>query len=269
VNPAAKLIRGQVMHDRMRPRRHRFVYPVFYVRVNLARLSELNSAWFGVDRYRLASIRTRDYGARDGSDLQSWMRAILQDAGIAADGEIWLQTFPRLFGFVFNPVSFWYCYDRSGALRAVLAEVNNTFGQSHRYLLSADGPITADVDIISNKDMHVSPFCRVEGFYCFKFRETENSSLVSLDYYDESDLLIKTTVGGRAEALTSRNMLGAILRQPFLTLSIVAGIHWQALRLWIKGVRFYSNPGAADSYLTRSLTLHRTETPSNQKEPTA
>ena len=130
----ALLIHGHVMHERLRPARNRFVYPVFYVRLNLSRLDELNSPLFGIDRWRPISLRTRDYGPRDGSSLTGWMRATLADAGIDADGEIWLQTFPRIFGFAFNPVSFWYCYDRQENLRAVLAEVNNTFGVTyHQY----------------------------------------------------------------------------------------------------------------------------------------
>src|SRR5271165_1651037 len=134
----ALLIRGHVMHERLRPLRNRFVYPVFYLRLDLARLHEIESAWFGIDRWRPVSIRIRDYGPRDGSDLASWMRATLAGVGIAADGPIWLQTFPRIFGFVFNPVSFWHCYDKQEKLRAVLAEVNNTFGETHRYLLTAN-----------------------------------------------------------------------------------------------------------------------------------
>jgi DUF1365 family protein len=252
VNTPGKLIRGQVMHQRLRPVPHRFVYPVFYVRVNLARLDELNSAWFGINRWRLASIRTRDYGARDGSDLATWMRAILTQAGITADGEIWLQTFPRLFGFVFNPVSFWYCHDQSGALCAVLAEVNNTFGQSHRYLLNANQPITDELVLSSQKNLHVSPFCPVEGHYRFRFRDTAQTSLISLDYHDNEGLLIKTSVGGKVADLTTRSILRAILKQPWLTAGIVVGIHWQALRLWSKGLTFFSAPAAPTSSLTES-----------------
>ena len=249
---AARLIRGQVMHERMRPVQHRFVYPVFYVRVNLARLNDITTPWFGIDRWRPATIRTRDYGARDGSDLAVWMRQQLQLAGIRADGEIWLQTFPRLFGFVFNPVSFWYCYDQSGGLRAVLAEVNNTFGESHRYLLSADDPITEQHVLTSKKNLHVSPFCQVQGGYRFTFRETAKTSQISLDYYDDQGVLIKTSVGGSSAVLTAKNIRNAIFRQPWLTLSIVIGIHWQALKLWRKGVPYFLKPPPPEHDLTQS-----------------
>jgi DUF1365 family protein len=238
------LIRGQVMHERVRPAHHRFVHPVFYVRVNLACLDEINSNWFGVNKWRIASLFTKDYGARDGSDLQTWMRGLLNNAGIKADGEIWLQTFPRIFGFAFNPVSFWYCYDNGGALRAVLAEVNNTFGESHRYLLSAENQqlITETTELRCKKNLHVSPFCLVRGWYSFKFRETPNTTLVSLDYFDDDGLLLKTAVGGKAVAMTSSQVRRAVLMQPLLTFGILAGIHWHALKLWIKRVPCFTKP---------------------------
>ena len=251
---AAELITGQVLHERLRPALHRFVAPVFYLRLNLARLDEVSSFWFGVDRWRLASLRTRDYGARDGSDLQIWMREQLAQAGIEADGEIWLQTFPRVFGFVFNPVSFWYCHDQGGGLRAVLAEVNNTFGESHRYLLSSNAAIGPEMELSSQKNMHVSPFCQVQGQYRFRFRHTESSSMVQLNYFDEAGLLIKTAVGGRVAALTPGRIARAILKQPGLTFGIVLGIHWQAFKLWRKQVPFFSKPQPPEQLMTQSIT---------------
>lgn len=253
---AAYLVRGQVMHARLRPVYHRFVYPVFYVRLNLARLGDVNNTWFGVNCRRLMSVRTRDYGPRDGSDLDGWMRAQLAEAGLPSDGEIWLQTFPRLFGFVFNPVSFWLCHDSGGALRAVLAEVNNTFGETHRYLL-ADGErkaITPHTRLVCAKAMHVSPFCEVRGTYHFRFRDTAKSTLIGIDYDDEAGdqhdarrpesagVLMHTTVGGRLQAMTSDSALLALLTQPFLTFGIVAKIHWQAWKLWRKRVPFFRKP---------------------------
>lgn len=242
--PPALLIRGQVMHERLRPAHNRFIYPVFYLRLNLARLEELNSPWFGVDRWRPVSLRTRDYGPRDGSSLTNWMRETLASAGIAADGEIWLQTFPRIFGFAFNPVSFWYCYDTQKKLRAVLAEVNNTFGETHRYLLAAgkDKCIDASSTLDCKKRMHVSPFCEVRGIYRFRFRDTDTSAFISIDYHDDDGLLIKTAIGGHVQIMHTPQLIGALLRQPFLTLGIVARILWQALKLWVKRVPFFHKP---------------------------
>lgn len=240
----AYLLRGQVLHERLRPVLHRFLYPVFCVRLNLARLDEVSNAWFGVDKRRLISVRTRDFGPRDGSSLEAWMRDQLLQIGLPIDGEIWLQTFPRMFGIVFNPVSFWYCHDRSGGLRAVLAEVNNTFGETHRYLLAHpdQAVIDADTPLQCAKQMHVSPFCEVRGFYRFRFRDTAEAALVGIDYDDGEGVLIHTSVGGTMQALDRQSALRALLRQPLMSASIIVKIHWQAWKLWRKRVPFFRKP---------------------------
>jgi uncharacterized protein len=223
------------------PRHHRFLYPVFCVRVNVARLATLQRWWFGIDRWAPLSFRARDHGPRDGSDLDAWMRRELADAGIPADGEIWLQAFPRVFGYAFNPVSFWFCHDSDGLLRALLAEVRNTFGERHSYLLSAadHAPINTSTVLTCRKVLHMSPFCRVEGSYAFRVREIESTSSVAIDYHDAEGLLIRTAIGGRLSPLTCSSALRALMRQPLLTFGVVARIHWQALRLVIKRVPFY------------------------------
>ncbi|MFM0060321.1 DUF1365 domain-containing protein [Paraburkholderia phytofirmans] len=248
-DPAAWLLTGRVMHERLRPKHHRFTYPVFYVRCDLDRLASLDSGWFGVDRWRPLSLYRCDHGARDGSDLATWMREQLRAAGIEeANGRIWLQAFPRVFGYAFNPISFWYCHDRDGQLRALLAEVRNTFGERHSYLLSANGnaPITANTRLMCRKVLHVSPFCRVEGGYTFRVKEAPSSASVSIDYHDADGLLIRTALGGRLTPLTRAAAFAALLRQPLLSVSVVARIHWQALRLALKKAPFHGkNPAPA------------------------
>jgi len=133
----ARLYFGEVMHLRLRPAKNRFVYPVFFLRVPLSDPQSLRRPLFGVNRWNLFSFMFRDHGARDGSPPLEWIRALLSREGFEdVDGEVWLQTFPRVLGYVFNPVSFWFCHDRSGALRAILCEVSNTFGEHHHYLLA-------------------------------------------------------------------------------------------------------------------------------------
>lgn len=259
----ALLLSGQVMHQRLRPVLHKFVYPVFCVRLDLARLAEAGNAWFGVDRRRLMCVRTRDYGPRNGSDLMQWVRGHLQQAGLPDDGAIWLQTFPRLFGFVFNPVSFFLCHDREGRLRAVLAEVNNTFGETQHYLLSAPdhGAIDEHTRLVCDKLMHVSPFCEVRGFYRFRFRDQprrdqadQHTAFVGIDYYDHGQPaevgqglqpLMRTSIGGHLQPLTAASAFAALCAQPLLTLGVVARIHWQALLLWRKRVPWFSKPERA------------------------
>ena len=235
-----QLVTGQVMHDRLRPQRNRFCYPVFYVRINLSRMEQCSSRWFGVDKRRLGTIRTRDYGPRDGSSLDAWMRKLLREQGIQSDGDIWLQTFPRIAGFAFNPVSFWHCYDKQGSLNAVLAEVNNTFGDSHCYLLRLD---SEDGRASCAKRLQVSPFCRIEGEYRFRFRIGSGSQLTRIDYHDANGLLLKTAIAGKPAPCSDSALLRALLRQPLLCIGIVARIHWQALRLWCKGVPFFGKDG--------------------------
>jgi len=235
------LMFGRVMHERVRPIRNRFVYPVFCVRVNLSHLAIRRRWWFGVGRWRLLGIDPRDYGPCDGSDLLAWIRSELGQAGLPGDGRVWLQTFPRVLGYAFNPVSFWFCEDRSGILRALLAEVRNTFGERHRYLLCAEGgaPIVAGTTLVCAKTFHVSPFCRVEGRYEFRVRETPAAGYVAIDYHDSEGLLIRTSIGLRKSPLTAWGAVRAVANQPWLTFGVIVRIHWQALRLWRKGVPFY------------------------------
>lgn len=253
MNAPAQLVHARVMHARLRPALNRFVYPVFYVRLDLARLDECKSAWFGIDQRRPLSIRSRDYGPRDGSSLQAWMRALLAEHGVDADGAIWLQTFPRVFGFAFNPVNFWHCHAADGTLRAVLAEVNNTFGESHRYLLRMTGNTSgSDAELAArcDKQLHVSPFCQVEGGYRFRFRLDGARPRTAIDYHDEHGLLIRTTLSGRAQDMSSGALAAALLRYPLLGVGIVLRIHWQATRLWLKKVPFFHKPAPPAHQLT-------------------
>lgn len=241
---AGWLLTGQVMHERVRPVHNRFIYTVFAVRLNLSTIYAAQSWCFGVNRLRPWSIWLKDYGPRDGSDLQQWARNLLERHGVEADGEIWLQTFPRVFGFVFNPVSFWLCHHKNGELIAMIAEVNNTFGDTHLYLLTAKDHqvISEKTTLVTQKVMHVSPFCAVDGYYTFRLRETDASCFVGIDYLDADGLLIKTSIGGYKSPLSSQNVFSAVLKQPFLTLGVVAKIHWQALKLWWKKVPFHKRP---------------------------
>ncbi|SAL00319.1 hypothetical protein AWB77_06112 [Caballeronia fortuita] len=236
-----QLLTGRVMHERVRPARHRFSYPVCYVCCDVARLDALQSAWFGIDRTRPFALFLRDYGPRDGSNLERWMRARLAEAGIPADGDIHLLTIPRVFGLGFNPVSFWFCHDRTGSLRALLADVRNTFGEHRGYLLSAPdhAPIAAETVLVCRKTLHVSPFCDVAGEYAFRVRRRGDRLAISIDYRDRDGLLIRTAIGLDARPLTGALALRTLLRQPMLAAGVIVRIHWQALLLWLKHVPFH------------------------------
>jgi DUF1365 family protein len=244
-----QLCTGMVMHARFAARQsptaHRFVYPLFFLALPLSQLQDAGNCWFGIERARPLSLRFRDHGARDGSPLLPWIRQLLADEGIAtADGEVVLQTFPRMFGFVFNPVSFWFCHDRAGALRAVLAEVRNTFGDRHNYLIAhADQrPITAADTLTARKIFHVSPFFPVAGEYRFRFDLGDQRRRVELDYWLDGERVLATALEGRPQPLAATALGRALLRQPLLTIAVVWRIHWQAAQLWLKRAVFHSRP---------------------------
>lgn len=236
---------GRVMHARLRPARNVFSYRVFFVRFPVSSPAALRRTLLSVDRFNLFSIHLRDHGPRDGGPLEPWIRALLAREGIRqADGEIWLQCFPRVLGYVFNPVSFWLCMDRAGALRAVLCEVSNTFGETHNYLLAHadERPIEPGDTLVARKVFHVSPFCAVDGGYRFQFGIAPASTLMRIDHDDRDGRLLLTSISGRGDALTTGGLLRAFVAFPALTFVIIGRIHWQALRLWWKGVPFFSKP---------------------------
>jgi len=236
---SVRLLVGHVVHERLRPARHAFRYALLQVACDVGRLETSPPVWFGIGRWRPLGIAARDYGPGDGSPLAPWMRARLAEAGIPADGEIWLQTIPRLCGYAFNPVSFWYCHDREGRLRALYADVRNTFGARHGYLLSAPGhaPIDGAAVLTCRKTFHVSPFCIVDGEYRFRVARDRGRWIVGIDYGDEDGLLLRTTIAMRE--LHEPRAWWRFVRHPFDAAGTLWRIHWQALLLARKRVPFH------------------------------
>jgi len=249
------IVDAVIVHRRLRPRENAFRYRVGYLCLGLDELASAAGRWLKVDRRGLVSFRRADHGARDGSDLRAWLRDILDGHSLAAtcDGDVVLMTMPRMLGYVFNPVSFWFCRDRAGALRAVLCEVNNTFGESHCYLVHREdrGPILPGMWLEGRKVFHVSPFLPVEGGYRFRFRLDDGCAHVDVNYHDAQGLMLATSVGGRREALDDRGVLRRFLGNPTMTLAVVARIHWQALHLWRKRAKFYRKPVPPSELVTR------------------
>jgi len=242
----AAIGRGAVMHERHVPWRHRFVYPTLFLRVPLSQWQQLRVSGLGIDRRGWLSLRAADHGPRDGSPLLPWIRQRLAERGLheVCDGEVVLQTYPRVLGYVFNPVSFWFCHDRNGVLRAVLAEVNNTFGEGHNYWVvkSDHGKLLAADSLTAQKVFHVSPFFPVSGEYRFRFDQRDTLSAVDIDYLDAGTLQLATRIGGRLEPLTAAGVRRWVLECPLLTLAVIWRIHWQALRLWLRGATFFRKP---------------------------
>ncbi|WGH77672.1 DUF1365 domain-containing protein [Jannaschia ovalis] len=230
-----------------------FSYGVDYVLLEPAAPGPLPRL-FGYNRFALASLRDRDHGGPPGRGRgTAWVRDVLAEAlPDFAPGRILLLAQPRVLGHVFNPVSFWLIHGADDALRVVIAEVTNTYGDRHSYLCHADdlSPIAAGTSLKAKKLMHVSPFQPVEGGYVFNFDIAADRIAIRIDYRVGNGRLLATLTGPR-RPLTNRGLIGAALRRPFGTRRVLALIHWQALRLWWKGARFRNRPEPPASEVSR------------------
>jgi DUF1365 family protein len=243
---------GEVRHRRIRPAVHAFRYRAFFMRAPLEALERGHGNFvLGINRAALIGLHARDHG--DGAGLREWLEGLLAQAGVNADGGIWLHAFPRVLGYTFKPVSFWFCHRADHALVAIIAEVNNTFGERHLYLLSRpDGaPLPQGVELVADKAFHVSPFCSVEGRYRFRFFNDEKRSLARIDHDDRDGPLLITSLSGRFVPASIATAWRTLLRYPLFTLGVIARIHWHALILWWRRVPFHTKPDPPQNPLTR------------------
>ena len=244
--PIASIYRGEVMHHRLRPRAHKFSYRTFSFLLDIDALTELanNHAWFGYNAPAPYSFYDADHGPRDGSPLRPWVEAAGQRAGIdLAGGRILILCLPRLFGYVFNPISIYFCHDRQGALAAILYEVKNTFGEQHGYLLPIH-EIREDKMLCHEhqKDFFVSPFIGMEAMYQFRLRVPDARLQFLIRQADAEGPLLLATHTGKHEAFSDKNLRRLFWRYPLLTFKVMAGIHFEALRLWLKGIKLVEKP---------------------------
>ena len=248
---------GQVRHTRWRPASHAFVYPTAFLMLPMRRLqAEKGRTDLAVNRPAWFAFHDVDHGdgrpASQGGAL-AWLDGLLQQEGIRdAQGEVWLQTFPRVLGHAFKPVSFWYVHRTDGPLAAIVAEVNNTFGERHCYLLPE--PHYGQT-LKADKVFHVSPFCDVQGEYRFRFMRTQRGDgehlVARVEHTDADGPLIDTSWSGVLEPATSAALRRVMWRFPLLTLGVVARIHWHALLLWLKKVPFWRKPAPPSLFVTR------------------
>ena len=252
---------GQVRHTRLRPVRNSFAYSTYFLLLPMRSLRAKPCAALARNRFGLISFFDRDHG-EGGGDSLAWIDALLAREGIAdASGEVWLHCYPRVLGYTFKPVSFWYCHRVDNSLAAIVVEVNNTFGERHCYLLCGAG-LAFGKELHAAKVFHVSPFCDVAGSYRFRFMRTDVQpalagrskparTVVRLDHDDADGPLLQTSVSGSLRALSARSIRSAFFGMPLMTLTVIARIHWQAVRLWAKRVPLFRKPVAPKSFLTR------------------
>lgn len=236
---------GTVMHRRVRPRAHKLSYRVFSMLVDLDELDALDRdvPGFGHNRFSAFSFYDRDHGPGRDAPLKPWVLDELAKAGIdAGGGPVRLLCYPRILGYAFNPLSVYFCYRPSGELAAVLHQVNNTFHQRHSYLFPVTQPDAEIVRQACAKEMYVSPFIAMGMTYNFRIKPPGEEIAVAIHETDADGTLLFASFAGRRNPFTARVLWQLFRSYPLMTLKVIGGIHWEALRLWIKGVPLVHRP---------------------------
>jgi len=230
------LYTGFVMHRRLAPRHHRFRYRVFAMLLDLDELAGLDRGlWlFGWNRWAPLSFHNADHG--DGASLHAWLDRLLAEANIVADGPRRVLCYPRIFGYVFNPLSVWFCHGADGALKAIVYEVHNTYDERHAYVMAAQtagGAVRHDCA----KDFYVSPFLTRDCRYHFRIAPPGARVGVAIHETENGKAILNASFAGRRRTLGDGALLAMLLAYPLMTLKVVVAIHYEAVRLMLKGVR--------------------------------
>lgn len=239
------LYAGMVVHSRLRPKKHRLTYRVFSLLLDLDDIEALGQRLklFAHNRAGLFSFHDKDHGAGDG-DLRGWVDAQLGAAGVMlAAPRITLLCYPRIFGYVFNPLTVWFCQDGE-ALRAILYEVHNTFGERRTYVIRVGDGHGGPVEQTCAKELYVSPFVPMNAGYAFHIEPPDERVVIRIDETDGEGLLLRASFSGKRRELTDGALLRAFFAYPLMTLKVTAAIHWEALRLWLKGVPVFRHAKA-------------------------
>ena len=246
---AAVLYRADVMHARLKPFGHRFNYKVFNLLVDIADLKSASrqSMLFSVNRFNLLSFYGRDHSGQPDVSLKAYIDTLLAEAGLPKPpARVLLLCYPRLLGFVFNPISVYFCYNEDHVLAACIYEVRNTFGQRHTYVAKVEAGELTDAGLRQSRTklFHVSPFVGMKAAYEFRVLPPGQIVRVRILETESEEPLLSATIIGTQKPLTSAAIITECVRAPLMTLKVVTGIHYEALKLWLKGARYHSIPDA-------------------------
>ena len=231
---------GFVTHRRFKPKRHFFTYKTFSLLINLYEIKNLEKKikFFSYNKFNILSFYDLDHGPRDGTSLIDWVKSTLAEAKInIGTGTIKLLCYPRFFGYVFNPLSIFYCYDDNSNLKAILYEVKNTFNEQHTYVF----PASTSSNLIlhkCHKKFYVSPFMEMKTFYNFRLLKPGKILNVFIKQSDHEGTLLTACQAGKRIEISSKNLLNEFFTHPLMSFKIIAAIHFEAFRLWIKGVKY-------------------------------
>ena len=231
---------GSVIHKRFKPKEHFFKYSVFSLFIDLAELKEIEKKinFFSYNKFNLISFFDTDHGPRDGSSIEDWVKQNLEGIGISnKQVKIRLLCYPRIFGYVFNPLSIFFVYDENDYLISILYEVKNTFGEQHTYVFKTEKGRRL-IENSCNKKFHVSPFIEMECKYYFKILIPENKLSVIINQSDDTGKLLYASQDGIKKKLNSKNLIISYITHPLMTFKIIGAIHYEALKLWLKGIKF-------------------------------
>jgi DUF1365 family protein len=243
MSEAATLYAGRIAHIRHTPFRHRFDYRIWMLCADLDRLGELaaGSGLLGHNKPGLISIQDRDHGFRDGLPLRAFVEAALAGQNLAEYGaKILFVTTPRLLGYAFNPISFYFCHDTAGRLGAVLHQVKNTFGDQVGYVMPVHRP--GLIRQSAPKRMHVSPFFDMQGGYRFALTPPGEKLTVSIQYGTPAQKRMTATMILQARPFTDASVLRLMAQMPLAPMKVIVAIHWQALKLFLRGARLHAAP---------------------------
>ena len=230
---------GFVTHRRFKPKRHYFTYKTFSLLIDLSELKIIKKKikFFSYNRFNILSFYDNDHGPRDGTSLDSWVKDKLTEAKInIGSGTIKLLCYPRFFGYVFNPLSIFYCYDDNLQLKAILYEVKNTFNEQHTYVFSAT-PTSNLILHKCDKKFYVSPFMEMKTFYNFRLLKPGKILNIFIKQGDREGVLLTACQFGKKIEMSSKNLLLQFFKHPLMSFKVISAIHFEALRLWLKGVK--------------------------------
>ena len=236
----SSIYNGQVIHKRFKPKVNYFKYNVFSLLIDLSELEILDKKvnFFSYNKVNLISFYDKDHGERNGSSLVEWVHNNLKKNNISTDDiKIKILCYPRIFGFVFNPLSVFYVYNLNDQLISILYEVKNTFDEQHTYIFRVE----KDANLIQNncsKKFHVSPFIEMDCNYFFRLLKPGNKISVIIDQYDVQDKILYASQDGVRSDFNTKCLIKSYLKHPIMTFKIILAIHYEAFKLWTKGIKF-------------------------------